>query len=257
MRAKMIVDAISDLHGHYPKLEGGDLLIVAGDLTARDLESEHALFDYWINEQPYKKKIVIAGNHDNVLAEERLKFQFCEYLCDSGTEFEYQESVRNLFDRDDKSLIYKKKLKIWGSPWSLWFEGINPECKAFTGSENDLKKKFDLIPDDIDILITHSPPYGILDGIPIEDGSEFHTGSQSLQKRLFEIRPRLNIFGHIHEKGHRFVEITFPPEDQTVKQISEDIIKVEIHGGKITWCVNASHVNEHYKPVNKPVRVIL
>lgn len=253
----MIIDCISDMHGHYPKLEGGDLLIVAGDLTARDSENEMALFDYWLNEQNYKKKIVIAGNHDNVLSENRIKLQFCEYLCDSGTEFEHEEPVRNLFDAGDKFLIYKKKLKIWGSPWSLWFEGINPKCKAFTGSENDLKNKFNLIPDDIDILITHAPPYGILDGIPIEDGSEFHAGSKSLRKRLFEIKPRLNIFGHIHEKGYRFVEITFPPENPTVKQISEDIIKVEMHGGKITRCINASHVNEHYKPVNKPIRVIL
>lgn len=32
----MIIDCIADLHSHYPKLDGGDLLIVAGDLTDRD-----------------------------------------------------------------------------------------------------------------------------------------------------------------------------------------------------------------------------
>jgi Icc-related predicted phosphoesterase len=222
----MIIDCISDTHGHYPKLEGGDLLIVAGDLTARDLESEHALFDYWINEQPYKKKIVIAGNHDNVLAEERLKFQFCEYLCDSGTEFD--------------------GLKIWGSPWSLWFKGINPECKAFTGSENDLKKKFDLIPDDIDILITHSPPYGILDW----NYEDKNCGSKSLLAKSRSLpKLKLMVFGHIHE-AYSIIDC----------KIMLDSLPLLLSNNKpkcFPIIVNASHVNEHYKPVNKPVRVIL
>ena len=95
----MIIDVVSDLHGRYPILEGGDLLIVAGDLTASDKEVEYTKFDYWIDEQVYKKKIVISGNHDNFLKDfglnylgsNRPYFQFCEYLCDSGTEFEYEE----------------------------------------------------------------------------------------------------------------------------------------------------------------------
>lgn len=51
----MIIDCIADLHGHYPKLEGGDLLIVAGDLTARDTLDEHINFSQWLEKQYYKK----------------------------------------------------------------------------------------------------------------------------------------------------------------------------------------------------------
>lgn len=217
----MIIDCISDLHGYYPKLEGGDLLIVAGDLTARDFESEHALFDYWINEQNYKKKIVIAGNHDNVLAEKRLKFQFCDYLCDSGTEFE--------------------GLKIWGSPWTKTFAGMNPKCKAFTcNTEEELTSKFSLIPEDVDILITHSPPFGILDGIPnMYDGTYFHVGSRSLDDKIFSSLKnlQLHVFGHIHEHGGK-KEKNYSVRDKY-------------------FSVNASHVNERYKPINAPIRVIL
>lgn len=227
----MIIDCISDLHGHYPELEGGDLLIVAGDLTERDQFSEYQNFFLWLCEQKYTRKILIAGNHDN-----HLKGLFripneetdLDYLCDSGTEFE--------------------GLKIWGSPWTQWFHGVNPHCKAFMlKNDEDLAKKWALIPNDIDILITHSPPYGILDAV--ERGSflpefnifpnTFRVGSLSLKEKIQAIKPRLHVFGHIHEcfGQHKFL---------TGYEYSNDI-----------QYVNASYVNEHYKPVNKPIRVVL
>lgn len=230
----MIIDCISDLHGHYPELEGGDLLIVAGDLTARDLENEHALFDYWINEQPYTKKVVIAGNHDNMLVEKRIEFQFCDYLCDSGTEFEYEEPLpRHVEGQNciDTYFYTPKKLKIWGSPWTLTFPGINRRCTAFTGTEEELEAKFSLIPADTDILITHGPPYGILD----KTVRGKHVGSKSLQMQLFtRLNPKLLVCGHIHES-----------------------YGTEPKGGFVEYAANCSHVNENYDPVNKPIRIEL
>lgn len=210
----MIIDCISDLHGDYPKLEGGDLLIVAGDLTATDTHEEHIKFREWFVNQPYKKRIMISGNHDNLLQKEyRIT---SEYLCDSGTEFE--------------------GLKIWGSPWTKTFPGMNPKCKAFTvDTEEELFDKFELIPHHTEILITHSPPYGILD--KVVEG--YSVGSAALYNWLKYVeRPKLHVFGHIHESFGQ-VEI-FP----TYKD-------------KMMISVNASHVNERYEPVNKPIRVIL
>jgi hypothetical protein len=133
----MIIDCISDLHGEYPTLEGGDLLIVAGDLTKQDSEKCWIHFENWICDQFYKEKIIIAGNHDNFLFSmpEHNMWKYWEkvgvtYLCNSGTEFE--------------------GLKIWGSPWSLWFKRINPHCTAFTGTEQNLATKYDMIPRHID-----------------------------------------------------------------------------------------------------------
>lgn len=245
----MIIDCISDLHGHYPKLEGGDLLIVAGDLTARDLENEYALFDYWLNEQKYAAKIIIGGNHDNFLQKfgkkyivgERPYFQFGTYLEDSGTEFQYVEN--EIIYNSDNSVILDvavkkmKKLKIWGSPWTKTFKGMSPNCKAYTvDTEEELAEKFSLIPDDIDILICHSPAYMILDKII----QNHHVGSSALLEAIDRVKPKLFVCAHIHEAYgtlmYKYQMIT-PCRD--------------------TRCVNASHVNERYQPVNKPVRVIL
>ena len=214
----MIIDCISDLHGYLPSnLPGGDLLIVAGDLTARDTQAEYFVFRDWIRAQDYKKKIFIAGNHDRCI--EKGLFYFsnewmgAEYLRDSGTEFD--------------------ELKIYGSPWTKTFEGMNPHCKAFTvDTEEELKEKFDLIPDDIDILVTHSPPHGILDKC-----FNGNVGSKSLRRIMGRVKPKLWVVGHIHE-GYGELK------DTTLSDIDYHF-------------VNASHVNEHYEPVNKPIRVIL
>ena len=204
----MKVTCISDLHGYYPSnLSGGDLLIIAGDLTARDEFLDYHVFCGWLEEQKYTKKILIAGNHDMKL-QDNLDFEFpdlgIEYLEDSGTEF--------------------MGFKIWGSPWSLWFDDINPKCSAFTGDELELNEKWEMIPDDVNILITHTPPNGILDDI----GYEQYVGSNTLRFHVMNrIKPRIHCFGHIHEWGGRIVDCA------------------------TTKFINASHVNEQYKPVNK------
>lgn len=229
----MILDCISDLHGHYPKLEGGDLLIVAGDLTARDDFQGWLDFVAWLQLSKYKKKIVIGGNHDGWFVKNPPDANTfgddCSYLCDSGTEFSYYIDG---FPKEDEGFLPsgKRTLKIWGSPWTKTFPGMNPKCKAFTvDTEEELASKFSLIPDDIDILITHSPPYGIFD----ETDRDECVGSTELIKQMFKVKPKLMVFGHIHEQGGKSIDLAS------------------------TICVNASHVNEHYQPVNKAVRIIL
>lgn len=215
----MIIDCISDLHGYYPELEGGDLLIVAGDLTSSHTEKEHFQFNEWLENQKYKKIILISGNHDTWIEQNEcagfadFDGQKVEHICDSGTEF--------------------KGLKIWGSPWTKTFEGMNPHCKAFTcETEDQMYAKFVQIPSDTDILITHSPPYGIFDHCQNENVGDLTLRNIVLSKeRLPNLK--LHIFGHIHECGGR----------------EADLISCKF--------VNASYVNEEYQPVNKPIRVIL
>lgn len=235
----MLITVISDLHGHYPQLPGGDLLIVAGDLMGHPSIDEWCRCSNWLNKQDYGKIVFIAGNHDTMIEEwdkqqdsegyngpvsdpnERI-----EYLSDSGTEFE--------------------GFKIWGSPWTAQFPGINPLCCAFTvnfgcDTEYWLEDYWKLIPNDIDILITHSPPFGVFDRVkkynsrgnwnPKTDGYEA-VGSKSLREHVMQrIKPKLHVFGHIHEWGGQILDTN------------------------VTKFVNASHVNEDYEPVNSSITV--
>jgi predicted phosphohydrolase len=232
----MIIDCISDLHGHYPRLEGGDLLIVAGDLTARDDFASWLEFTAWFQLAKYKKKILIGGNHDNWFVNnpphENTFGDDSSYLCDYGTEFE--------------------GLKIWGSPWTAYFEGMNPNCMAFTlnyGCDTDqwLAEKWDLIPDDTNILVTHSPPLGISD---INCYGE-KCGSNSLAKKARTLHNlKLFIFGHIHESYS-----VISPE--SLMKTMNEFPNRKVVAKSIPYLINASHVNERYEPVNKPIRIEL
>ncbi len=229
----MKIDCISDLHGYFPSLDGGDLLIVAGDLTGRDTIDQWGDFFEWLSRQRYTKKIFIAGNHDGLLehCDPRVKAkEVCgvdfinhgiEYLQDSGTEF--------------------NGYKIWGSPWTSWFEGLNPNCAAFTKkTEYELYQQWKLIPRDTDILITHNPPHGILDTVrDYHTRKEKNIGSLTLLQGLEEIQPKLHVFGHIHEHGGKTV-----------------LLKGWM-GDKNTQCMNVAWCNEMYEPTNKPQRYIL
>ena len=204
------------MHGFLPDLPGGDILIVAGDLTASDELYQYEKFHDWALSMDYYYIVVVAGNHDNLLQKNR------EIIGPLGGDIVYLE---------DSGWEYKG-VKFWGSPWSSRFTGINPHCCAFTGkNDKEIAPKWDLIPSDTDILICHSPPYGVLD----LTSRGKHVGSPSLQMALFtRLNPKLFVCAHIHEAYG-----TEPP------------------GGYIQKAINASHVNERYQPVNPPIRIVL
>lgn len=233
----MIIDCISDLHGSFPPLSGGDLLILAGDYTLQDTIPEWIGFFRWLNQQPYRKKVLIAGNHDGFFCDgfpksqkeadelkevqsflsdsNEIEKEDFEYLCDSGCEFE--------------------GLKIWGSPWTPTF------CNwCFMKDRGEpIKEMWDLIPSGTDILITHGPPFGILDQVSLSSrgqGKDRRAGCVDLRNAVERIQPRLHVFGHIHE-GYGQTTLKCTPGD--------------------VLCVNASIMDLDYNPVNQPIRIIL
>jgi Icc-related predicted phosphoesterase len=181
----MKIVALSDLHGHLPAaLSACDLLLLAGDLTPVEDHDPffqalwlNDVFRSWLSRQPARKIVGIAGNHDFVFeqAPELVARDLpWTYLQDAGIEWE--------------------GLKIWGTPWQPWFFDW-----AFNGTPEQLVRKWALIPDDTDILVVHGPPYGYGDGVPEGDGSVRRCGCPHLLERIEAVRPRLVIFGHIHE----------------------------------------------------------
>ena len=224
----MKITAISDLHGFCPKLSGGDLLILGGDYTRMDTIAEWDVFFDWLDLQNYTHKVFIAGNHDSYLQNgRRCNFSSIHYLCDGG--------------------IIIDGFKIWGSPWTKRFDGMNPRCMAFTvADEKDLQEKWNWIPNDCHILVTHSPAKGFGDEVVSvymdENGNEKllkeNCGSRSLTKWIAAHSDwlKLHVCGHIHE-GYGVYS-----NQKEGKRCA-----------KAPIMVNASHVNQRYAPVNKPI----
>lgn len=184
----MKIVCISDTHTKHRQIEipDGDVLVFAGDLMSSGYSAKEVVdFSVWLSELPHKHKVIIAGNHDR-LAElnpqpfrDELK-EVAIYLEDSGTEID--------------------GIKFWGSPYTPEFG-----TWAFNAPrDGSIKKHWDKIPMDTDVLITHGPPYGILDktgGLLYKSPGvweDMSLGCHYLAERVKEIKPVLHIFGHIH-----------------------------------------------------------
>ncbi|MCK5074692.1 MAG: metallophosphatase domain-containing protein [Bacteriovoracaceae bacterium] len=180
----------SDTHGMHEdvQLPLGDILVFCGDMCRRSKLEDVSDFSNYIKKQSHKYKIVIAGNHDfpfenedKIRAEKLITDSGAIYLNDSGTSIE--------------------GISFWGSP-------VQPEFMswAFNRSRgDDIKRHWEKIPHNTDVLVTHGPPCGILDKLR---PSGINVGCEDLLEKVLEVMPAIHAFGHIHEgygvkkKGH-------------------------------------------------------
>ena len=214
----MRITLISDTHtmhnelSYDPKdLPGGDLLIHAGDIMNSGFKKQE-IHDFckWFEAQDYTHKIFIAGNHDRA---------FEDHPLESNT-------IVNNYDvtylQDDEDII--DGVKIYGTPWQPWFYDW-----AFNLPKGGpgLYSKWEAIPKDTDILITHGPPQDHLD-VSGPPHNEPHLGCALLRVKVDEQPPKIHVFGHIHGGyGYKF--------------------------SNGTHFFNASILNERYKYTNEPV----
>lgn len=181
---KVKVVAISDIHGlqgRFKDLPAGDLLVIAGDLTSMGTIREIGAFGNWIKtiRDNYDKVIVIAGNHDQ--------------LMETNSNMA-KELLGDVIYLQDSSFEYKGK-KIYGAPWTRIFNNW-----FFMKKDYDLATIWENIPDNLDLLITHGPPMGILDLCPAQNGFGLvHAGDHVLMNAVLNKKPKNHIFGHIHE----------------------------------------------------------
>ena len=195
------VVCLSDTHGTQPPLPPGDLLLHAGDLTEWGTFTEIQEQLTWLSQQPHKHKVIIAGNHDLLLDEvfrhqNPEKWKQALKAVSKGNEEE--EELKTLKDLDWENIVYlqntsatlvlhdgKRTLTIFGSPHTprhglSAFQHPAHE-DVWTGA----------VPPGTDIILTHGPPRGHLDGVK-------KSGCTFLAQEATRVPPRLVVFGHIH-----------------------------------------------------------
>lgn len=169
---------IADTHNKHEEINvpKGDILIHAGDFTDAGTLRESQSFLKWFSSHPHKHKILIGGNHDFYLEKSSIK--------------EINELIPSNVHYLKESGINIGKLNIWGSPVTPG-EG-NWAFRKGRGAE--IAEYWNKIPSNTNVLITHTPPYGIMDRL--KDKS--HVGCEELKKRLSALHIELHIFGHLH-----------------------------------------------------------
>ena len=174
----MKIAAFSDSHWKLDKLvvPDADVVVCAGDWSVSNGSMSDLLkFGLFVKNLKAKHKLIIAGNHDWIaeqspdMTKQVIEEAGGTYLCDSGVTID--------------------NINFWGSPWSPEFMRW-----AFMKPDYELSRVYGKIPNNTDVLITHSPPYGTLDRLPDYQ----NVGSQALEERIKSLKPAVHIFGHIH-----------------------------------------------------------
>ena len=189
------------------------VLVHCGDISSRGRQREVEDFVEWYEDLKFKNKLLIAGNHDFMFEdnpEEALRIleskgKSITYLNDSGVEID--------------------GIKFWGSP-------VTPRFFDWAFNRDaDIQYHWNMIPYDTNVLITHGPPYGILD-LTVREGKP--VGCHYLRRRLFDLKDlKVHSFGHIHEGFGQ--------------QVGDDEDFEGVH------FVNASYLDHRYRAVNSPV----
>lgn len=204
---KLICIADTHTRENLLNIPDGDILIHAGDFSEVGTFRETKAFLSWFSNQNHAYKILVPGNHDFYLEKERYE-KLKPYL----------QGVHILIN---ESLIINN-LHFWGSPNTSLGERW-----AFGLKVDQIENHWEKIPRKANIVITHNPPYDILDHTKNK-----HVGCPYLRRQIEHLQPDYHIFGHAHDNYGK--------------------IKL----GKTTY-INATSFDDKYITPNKPIIINL
>lgn len=168
--------AMSDTHSFHKAISPpkGDIFIHCGDHSEfHGTEGETRRFLEWVGALPHKHKIIIPGNHDLWCP----SVNMAEVAADYGVICLVDESVT------------VEGLHFYGSPWV-------PQYGNWAYMYPHTEPHYKNLPENIDVLMTHGPPYGHNDYVPHK---KVHVGGIDLLNEVVRVQPRFHVFGHIHE----------------------------------------------------------
>ena len=189
----MKIIAISDLHGQLDfTIPECDLLVVGGDVCPDKIYGEYAInfpdwqlqwfentFIPWVEDQPAEFVAITWGNHD-----------WCGHLKPNA---EYGKKTSVISDGP----VIVNGTKFWLTPWSNQFM-----TWAWMQEHDKLAEVYAKIPEDVDVIVSHQPPYGFGDLYPnMHTGKLEHVGSSELLYTIERVKPEVVICGHLHG-GH-------------------------------------------------------
>lgn len=211
MKLIFLSDTHNQLHKIVDKVPEGDVLVHCGDFGSSGSMQEYLSFLNTYEQFPHKHKLFTFGNHDG----------WAERQLNTAKDLAKQKNITCLVDEE----LIIDGVKFYGSPWTprygnwWWMKDRMSHALRHISSR---------IPDDVNVLFTHGPSWGIMD-MSIYDKD--HCGCEHLMRRIKELKYlKIHAFGHIHQWSG-----------------------VETHDGIIR--VNASICDEQYEPTNPP-RVI-
>jgi Icc-related predicted phosphoesterase len=199
------------------ELPEADFGLFAGDCSFRGKEAEYRSFIDWFANQPVTHKVFVPGNHDW-----------------------YTETnlIKAMRIAEIRGVVFLSNTEVTLDGYRIYGTPIQPEFMNWAWNQPLLCNRdacFAKIPEGLDVLITHCPPYGILDDTPpnvFNKGNPENVGCTALRDHVLRAKPRFHVFGHIHH---------------SYGQKSQDG----------TLFVNASICTEKYQLTNNPIIIDL
>lgn len=215
----MKIIALSDNHGYLPEInEAFDVLVVSGDIvdlyyqtsTIKSIVWFTREFVPWAMNLDCKRVIIIAGNHDFFFQR-----MVNDYFKTSNIEYTREEIERHSADVVKELLLLPSKIvylqdseytfmgkKFYGTPWC-------PDLQrwAFYKNHDDLVNVYDKIPDNVDVLITHTPGKYVNDtGVSLGRFDRPEYGSAELTDAVKIKKPKYWFVGHVHSGNHNMTD---------------------------------------------------